>query len=104
MPSPREVRNALRRRQRLLDNEVYGPKLVRLKVGERRVIDDLILQNRMREVRQLILDLDRARRQGDNVLRRAIAYASQPVRYRRGGYQPVDEEGAFWRLYEGIVE
>ena len=51
-----------RRLQRILNDETYGPALVRLNRAQQREVLDLISEDRGREARQRILALDEQRR------------------------------------------
>jgi hypothetical protein len=54
---------ASRRLRRILNDEDYGPKLVRLSTNDQRVVLDLISENRGREARSAIEELDQRRRE-----------------------------------------
>jgi len=56
------TRNELRRLQSVLDSEEYGPKLVRLNKSDQRTILDLISDNKGKEARARIVELDEQRR------------------------------------------
>ena len=58
------MRNARRRLQRILNNELYGPKLVRLNRAQERTVLDLIEAGEGKRARQAILDYDAERRAG----------------------------------------
>ena len=60
----RNLENAKRRLNRILADEDYGPKLVRLNRRDQREVLQLIDANRGREAREAILRLDRQRRAG----------------------------------------
>lgn len=55
-------RNALRRLQRLLDDEVYGPALARLRGQDERRVLEAISENRGNDARREILAADQRRR------------------------------------------
>jgi len=98
---------AQKRLKRILDNEDYGPKLARLnRTDERRVLD-LIDQNKMPEARKLIIELDRARKERNNLRARLRRFmdkdADERSRMRRSGEMD-DETRAFWELYDGMME
>jgi hypothetical protein len=63
-------RNALRRLQRLLDDEEYGPMLARLRGDDERRVLRLIDENRGREARAEIRAADARRREARRVSRR----------------------------------
>lgn len=98
----RPTRAEQARLKRILDSELYGPKLVRLNKGEQRIILDMISANEGAAARDLILELDEARRTKNRVMARAARYANL-TRAQRITNRPDDEEALFWRLYEGIV-
>jgi len=57
-----QLKSAIRRRNTLLADETYGPKLARLNKRDASRIDDLIFQNRGADARAELLRLDRERR------------------------------------------
>ena len=95
--------NASRRLNRVLRDEDYGPKLVRLNRADQRKILDLIDANRGAQARKEILRLDAERRARNTVRRRALRYSHVPAEDRRGEGRP-DETREFWSNYDQIVE
>lgn len=91
--------NASRRLNRILRDEDYGPKLVRLNRADQRRILDLIDANRGAQARREILRLDTERRRRTTVHRRALRYAHQPPEQRTGDDRP-DETREFWAAYD----
>lgn len=94
-------RNALRRLQRLLDDDEYGPKLARLRGADEQRVLQLIDENRGREARAEILAADERRRTAARATARRrlekTAVDNQMTRHREGGtnpYRPGLEEGA----------
>ena len=85
-------RNALRRLQRLLDDEDYGPKLARLRGTDEQRILDLIDRNRGKEARAEILAADQRRRETAAASRRRLlerrAVDNQVKAHREGGFDP----------------
>jgi hypothetical protein len=96
------LNNARRRLNRILKDEDYGPKLVRLNRRDQRHILELISDNRGAQARREILRLDAERRAHNTVRRRALRYAHQPADERRGEGRP-DEVREFWAAYDAIV-
>ena len=94
--------NASRRLNRILRDEDYGPKLVRLSRADQRSILELIDANRGAQARREILRLDENRRRRRTVQRRAERYATRPPEQRVGDNRP-DETREFWREYDRIV-
>ena len=94
--------NASRRLNRILRDEDYGPKLVRLNRADQRTILELIDANRGAQARREILRLDEARRRRRTVQRRAERYAARPVEERGGASRP-DETREFWAEYDRIT-
>ena len=94
--------NASRRLNRILRDEDYGPKLVRLSRTDQRQILDLIDANRGAQARREILRLDRERIAHNAVRRRALRYAHLPPEERRGDGRP-DEVREFWAAYDSIT-
>ncbi len=100
--------SAKRRLNALLQDEEYGPKLVRLKREDERRVLELVYENRGREARQAIDDLDRARRRRRTLGEKARDYARLPRRTRKSTWQTTmsavkDEEAQFWALYRAAV-
>lgn len=95
--------NASRRLNRLLRDEDYGPKLVRLNRRDQRHILDLIDANRGAQARREILRLDAERRARNTIRRRALKYSHLPPSDRTGEGRP-DETREFWASYDQIVE
>lgn len=97
--------SAKRRLNALLRDEEYGPKLARLnRTDERRVLD-LIYENRGREARQAIDDLDSRRRRQRTLRDKARDYANLPRRRRRETLPAVKSdivggERLFWKQYD----
>ena len=94
--------NASRRLTRILRDEDYGPKLVRLSRADQRRILDLIDANRGAQARREILRLDAERRRRRTVRRRALRFAHLPVSERAGDNRP-DEIREFWAAYDAIM-
>lgn len=94
--------NASRRLTRILRDEDYGPKLVRLSRADQRHILNLIDNNRGAQARREILRLDAERRRRATVRRRALRYAHLPAEDRTGDNRP-DEEREFWAEYDSIM-
>lgn len=94
--------NASRRLNRILRDEDYGAKLVRLSRTDQRHILDLIDANRGAQARREILRLDEERRRSATVRRRALRYAHLPGDERRGDGRP-DEIREFWAAYDAIT-
>lgn len=94
--------NASRRLNRILRDEDYGPKLVRLNRADQRTVLELIDANRGAQARREILRLDEARRRRRTVQRRAERYAARPVEERGGADRP-DETREFWAEYDRIT-
>lgn len=94
--------NASRRLNRILRDEDYGPKLVRLNRADQRHILDLIDENRGAQARREILRLDEERRRHNTVRRRALRYAHLPADERTGDGRP-DETREFWSAYDQIT-
>lgn len=71
---------AKRRLAYILSNEIYGPKLVRLRGQDERRVLDLIEQNRGDEARREILRLDKLRReQGRAATRETVTPAPRRI-------------------------
>ena len=94
--------NASRRLNRILRDEDYGPKLVRLSRTDQRKILELIDAGRGAQARREILRLDEERRRRKTIQRRAERYAARPPEERRGTEQP-DEIREFWAEYDRIT-
>jgi hypothetical protein len=100
--------SAKRRLNALLRDEEYGPKLARLKRSDERVVLDLVYENRGREARQAIDDLDSGRRRRRTLGEKARDYARLPRRTRSQVWQTTrdkikDDEAQFWSLYRAAV-
>lgn len=101
---------AKRRLSLLLRDEEYGPKLVRLdRAGERRVLD-LIYENRGREARTVLTDLDSQRRRSRSLRSIARTYAHKAPAQRTADWKStrslptvVADEAAFWELYSAMM-
>lgn len=94
---------AERRLNALLRDEEYGPKLARLNRADERIILDLIDQNKGREARKRLVELDENRRVKRTVRDRAKAYSKLSNREKRQQWkkaQPKDHEREFWKLYK----
>lgn len=107
------------RLRRLLANEDYGPKLVRLPKKQQQEVLQLINTNQGRQARQLILNLDeerrtrqrgRPRRTAKSALERARRYANLKKHQRTEQWGTYKQEAAtlgdsseFWSLYSGLV-
>lgn len=95
---------AKRRLNALLRDEEYGPKLVRLRRADERHVLELVYENRGREARQAIDDLDASRRRRRTLGEKARDYARLPRRTRSQTWQTVkDQESLFWSLYRSAV-
>jgi hypothetical protein len=99
---------AKRRLSAILRDEEYGPKLVRLNRADERRVLDLVYENRGREARQAIDDLDAARRRRRTLGEKARDYARLPRRTRSQTWQTTmssvkDHEAQFWKLYRAAV-
>jgi hypothetical protein len=92
-----EQRRAEARLTRLLNDEEYGPKLVRLSRTDERTVLDLIEANRGRAARKKLIELDEARRHRERVTSRVRRYVAKAV--RSGPARPTNEETAFWDRY-----
>lgn len=95
--------NASRRLNRILRDEDFGPKLVRLNRVDQRRILDLVDANRGAQARKEILRLDAERHSRRTVRRRALRYSHLPPDERTGESRP-DEIREFWANYDQIVE
>lgn len=100
--------SAKRRLTALLHDEEYGPKLARLKRSDERVVLDLVYENRGREARKAIEDLDASRRRRRTLGEKARDYARLPRRTRSREWEPTmqsvkDHEAQFWSLYRAAV-
>lgn len=107
MPDPK-LPAAKRRLSVLLRDVDYGPKLVRLNRADERHVLDLVYENRGREARQAIDDLDSARRRRRTLGEKARDYARLPRRTRSQTWQTTmssvkDHESQFWALYRAAV-
>ena len=94
--------NASRRLNRILRDEDYGAKLVRLSRADQRQILELIDNNRGAQARREILRLDTERRRRATVHRRALRFAHLPEDERRGDNRP-DETREFWAAYDAVT-
>lgn len=89
---------AKRRLALLLRDEEYGPKLARLdRKGEREILD-LIYENRGRDARRRLAELDARRREHRNTADRVRKYRSLSRRQRHDQH-PTDETPEFWDMY-----
>jgi len=95
-----------RRLRTLLLNEDYGPKLVRLSNSDQQRVLQLVNQNKGREARALVNDLDVTRRRRNSTARRAKRYANLNTVNRTqfwADYRDQAEEqgdsAEFWALY-----
>jgi hypothetical protein len=88
-------RNALRRLQRLLDDETYGPALARLRGADERTVLQAISENRGADARREILAADERRRAAvrdqrrRQLLERAATNVTQQHRASGARYQDV---------------
>ena len=99
---------AKRRLAALLRDEEYGPRLVRLNRTDERTVLDLIYENRGREARAKIIELDAGRRRKRTLGEKARAYAKLPRSTRSDEWRNVQEdvsgfEAQFWSLYRAAV-
>lgn len=94
--------NASRRLNRILRDEDYGAKLVRLSRTDQRRILDLIDDNRGAQARREILRLDTERVARNAVRRRALRFSHLPPEQRRGDNRP-DEVREFWSAYDAAT-
>lgn len=95
---------AKRRLALLLRDEEYGPKLARLRRADERQVLDLVYENRGREARAAIVDLDKGRRLKRTLGEKARSYARLPGRTRSAQWRQTmdsvrDQESSFWALY-----
>lgn len=95
-----------RRLRSILLNEDYGPKLARLSAGDQQRVLQLINQNKGREARTLITDLDAVRRHRRATTRRARQYAALNTVNRtvfwedyRDQAEAAGDSAEFWALY-----
>ncbi len=88
-----------KRLERILSDEEYGPKLVRLNKSQERQVLDLIERNKSREARKLINQLDEQRRYHSNLVRRVRTYTKKN-RVERARERPRDEPRDFWAIYD----
>lgn len=99
---------AKRRLARILADEDYGPKLVRLKRSDERIVLDLIYENQGRDARASINELDLARRRHNRYQGKARAYSRlQPTARTREWRAVMDDirghEREFWALYKSLM-
>lgn len=100
---------AKRRLNALLRDPEYGAKLARLNRRDERIVLDLVYENKGREARQAIIDLDAGRRRRRTLGEKARDYARLPRRTRSETWQttrdriPDDQEAQFWSLYRAAV-
>lgn len=94
--------NASRRLNRILRDEDFGPKLVRLNRADQRRILDLIDANRGAQARREIARLDQQRRARNTVRRRALRFYHLPADERMDDGRP-DETREFWAEYDKIT-
>lgn len=107
MPDPR-LPAAKRRLADLLRDEEYGAKLARLNRADERRVLDLVYENRGRDARKLVNELDAARRSHRTVGGKARAYAKLPrnqrtLEWRRAMDSVKNREREFWNLYKAAV-
>ena len=95
-----------RRVRRLLNDEDYGPKLVRLSAQDQQTVLRLVYRNQGREARRAVIELDAARRGRRTVAERARRYAALPSADRSAQWRDVrdrahsdDQDAQFWELY-----
>lgn len=100
-----------RRLRAFLLNEEYGPKLVRLNRTQQQEVLQLINDNRGREARKRVTELDTERRTGNRIAARARKYAnltrterSQEWSETRDWAQAEDASAEFWAIYQGLVK
>lgn len=106
--TPRELSLAKSRLDRILSDEELGPKLVRLNRADEDQVLRLVEQNRGREARKLIRDLDNARRKHDLTVKRVREYRKKPKAERsdewRREMNAIErnelEQQAYWELYK----
>jgi hypothetical protein len=99
---------AKRRLAALLRDEEYGPKLARLSRKDERTVLDLVYENRGREARQAIIELDSGRRRKRTLGEKARAYATLPRSTRSDEWSNIQAEVTgfeqqFWSLYRAAV-
>lgn len=114
---PNNDRAALQRLDRILADENYGPKLARMTRSQERQVLALIEQNRGKEARQTILDIDSRSRQVRRTKDRVREYSRKSEAERRRlraspsgmyvGSELYDDNDAadldddlFWDLYD----
>lgn len=104
----KELSAAKNRLERVLSDETYGPKLVRMNRKDEAHILDLISQNRGREARKEILRLDEVRRKRELTVKRVREYRKKPKPERSESWkremEAIDrnelEQQAYWELYK----
>lgn len=95
-----------RRLNTLLTDPEYGAMLARLNRSEEREILDLISDNRGREARKRLRELDTSRRQGGRVKKKVRAYLDLAPEDRKGeawkalSKQELSDIRLFWKLYK----
>ncbi len=99
---------AKRRLAALLRDVEYGPKLARLNRADERIVLDLVYENKGREARKAIDDLDRARRAKRTIGGKARAYARLPrgtrsTQWPKAMDDAKDHEAQFWNAYKAAV-
>jgi hypothetical protein len=93
---------AKRRLNALLRDDEYGPLLARLNRADERRVLDLIYDNKGREARKLLVNLDTARRRHRRLRGKVNDYNAGPKtkqRWRQVAEDVRGDEAEFWKLY-----
>lgn len=100
-----------RRLRTFLSDEEYGPKLVRLNRSQQQEILQLINDNRGRDARRRVVELDEERRSENRIAARARKYAKLTKRQRHDEWRDTrdwaeeqDASPEFWAIYQGLVK
>lgn len=96
--------------RRILNDETYGPKLVKLNKTDQQTVLQHIYRKDGKGARQAILDLDAARRGKATMAGRARRYAALPPDQRSARWRDVrdrvhedGDDARFWDLYKNIL-
>lgn len=107
LPVDRAYKDRVRR---ILNDETYGPKLVRLNKTDQQTVLQHIYRKDGKSARQAILDLDAARRGKATMAGRARRYAALPPEQRSEKWRDVrdrahadGDDARFWDLYKNIL-
>lgn len=90
---------AKRRLNTLLKDPEYGARLARLNRKDEREVLDLIYENKGREARARLLQLDQERRTLRTIKDRVRTYRRKSIAERKIE-RPDDESRLFWELYD----